>query len=87
VLTVRDEGPGIGPCLLSRLFEPFVRAEDTQSVPGLGLGLYVVRGIVQAHGGTVEVESTPGKGATFIVRLPRRAGEGLQTGADRHPPV
>jgi two-component system, OmpR family, sensor kinase len=67
VLTVRDSGPGISAELLPRLFTRFVRGEGSQ---GLGLGLYLVRGIAEAHGGTLTVESSPDKGSAFRLELP-----------------
>jgi len=70
---VRDEGMGIDPEALPYLFDRSYRAPDpsTRAVSGMGIGLYVVREIVAMHGGTVEVESEPGKGSTFTVWLPR----------------
>jgi two-component system NtrC family sensor kinase len=67
-LTVADTGPGIAPALQGRIFEPFF----TTSPPGVGtgLGLPLCRGIVEAHGGTLEVTSAPGSGATFHLSLP-----------------
>lgn len=72
VLTVQDEGPGIDPALASRIFEPFFRTDPSRSRTsgGAGLGLAIVAAIVEAHGGTVRVESAPGQGATFEVRIP-----------------
>ena len=74
VLSVADRGPGIRRSDLHRLFEPFFRGEGTGSVPGSGLGLAVVRGLVEAHGGHVTVDSAPGKGSTFSIRLPAARG-------------
>ncbi len=72
-VAVRDEGVGIDPAALPYLFQRSYRAGDpsVRAVPGMGIGLYVVREIVAMHGGTVEVESAPGKGSTFTVWLPR----------------
>ena len=68
-LVVSDTGGGIAPELLPHVFDVFRRDEQA---PGLGLGLVVVRGLVTLHGGSVEARSEgPGRGATFVVRLPR----------------
>ena len=70
VLEVSDQGPGIEPTSLQRIFEKFHRALDTTHAGGLGLGLFVVRQIVQSHGGTVSAENLTPKGARFRVDLP-----------------
>jgi two-component system phosphate regulon sensor histidine kinase PhoR len=74
-IRVRDEGCGIAPEHLPRLFERFYRVDKARSRQqgGTGLGLAIVKHIVQAHGGTVDVESTPGVGSTFTIRLPQEA--------------
>lgn len=66
VLAVTDDGHGIDPATLARLFRPYV----TTKRHGTGLGLFVIRRIVEAHGGRVTVESAVGKGAAFRVELP-----------------
>jgi two-component sensor histidine kinase len=73
---VRDQGSGIGAEHLPRLFERFYRVDKGRSrrLGGTGLGLSIVKHIVQAHGGTVAVESTPGVGSTFRVFLPVSRG-------------
>ena len=63
---VRDTGRGIDPEIRQRLFEPFF----TTRQEGTGLGLAIVRGVVESHGGEVAVESAPGAGSTFTLRLP-----------------
>ncbi len=70
---VRDEGVGISADEQEQLFERFYRVNDTlgQRTQGTGLGLYLARSIVEAHGGTIGVESRPGRGATFHFTLPR----------------
>jgi signal transduction histidine kinase len=70
-LTVTDQGPGIDPADLGRIFERFFRADVGIHPGGLGLGLAVVRELVEAMGGSVSVTSSPGQGATFTVTLPR----------------
>ena len=70
-MQVGDEGVGIAAEDAGRIFEKFFRADDTSTtVGGTGLGLTVAREIVQTHGGTIEVDSELGQGATFTVRLP-----------------
>jgi len=58
-----------------KIFEPFQRATSTEPIPGLGLGLYVVKLIVESHGGHVAVDSEIGRGSRFIVDLPRAGTE------------
>ncbi|QSQ20136.1 HAMP domain-containing histidine kinase [Pyxidicoccus parkwayensis] len=69
-LTVRDEGIGIAPAALERIFDRFERAVSERHFGGLGLGLYIVRRVVAASGGTISAASVPGQGATFTVELP-----------------
>ena len=70
VISVIDAGCGIAPEDLSRVFQRFFRAEHRGNVEGLGLGLYITRMLVEAHGGKVWLESTPGEGSTFSFTLP-----------------
>jgi signal transduction histidine kinase len=69
MLEVRDSGPGIPEAVRSRLFEPFARAPG--AAPGLGLGLYISREIVEAHGGRIDMMTARGEGTAFTVHLPR----------------
>jgi len=72
VLRVKDSGVGIAPNLLPHIFDLFVQGERTldRRAGGLGIGLTLVRRLVQLHGGTIEARSTPGQGSEFTVRLP-----------------
>ncbi len=74
VIAVADTGDGIASDDLARVFEPGVRL--TAARPGSGIGLTIVRAIAQAHGGEVEVESSPGQGTTFRLVLPGASGAG-----------
>jgi PAS domain S-box-containing protein len=69
-LTIRDQGPGIPAEHQERIFGQFERATTSEEVPGMGLGLWLVRRIVTAHGGTVTLDSRPGEGAAFSIVLP-----------------
>ncbi len=69
-VAVSDRGIGIAPEHQDRVFGRFERAVPFQNFGGLGLGLYIAREIVEAHGGTIRVQSAPGSGSTFTVELP-----------------
>ncbi|RKH43947.1 hybrid sensor histidine kinase/response regulator [Corallococcus llansteffanensis] len=69
-VTVRDEGIGISAEDRARIFERFERAVPGRNYGGLGLGLWIARQVVEAHGGRISVDSAPGAGATFVVELP-----------------
>jgi two-component system OmpR family sensor kinase len=73
VLRVTDQGPGMAPEDAARVFERFYRADPSRSrtAGGTGLGLAIVSALVAAHGGTVDLDTAPGRGAAFTVRLPR----------------
>ncbi|MCI0573595.1 MAG: transporter substrate-binding domain-containing protein [Myxococcaceae bacterium] len=70
-ISVRDHGIGLTDEAKARIFEKFERAVSERHYGGLGLGLYISRQLVEAHGGTITVESAPGAGSTFTVDLPR----------------
>ena len=86
-IRVRDEGPGIAAEDLPHVFERFYRGRGTESVGGTGLGLALVQRIVEAHGGSVSVDSQAGAGSTFTMALPRSrdssvlpSGDGVASG-------
>src|SRR5262249_61144051 len=77
-VTVADEGPGIPRADQERIFERFWRGDPARGrsvAGGAGLGLSIVESLVRAHGGTVTVQSAPGDGAAFTLRLPLQRGE------------
>ncbi|MDY7226708.1 sensor histidine kinase [Hyalangium rubrum] len=69
-VSVRDQGPGLKPEELPRLFTKFYRTQSGRSAQGVGLGLYISRLIIEAHGGRISVQSTAGQGSTFTFTLP-----------------
>ena len=77
-VAVRDYGPGIAPEHLPRLTERFYRVDvtDSRAQGGTGLGLALVKHVLNRHGGRLTIESTPGAGATFTMHVPLRVGEG-----------
>ncbi|WP_242396330.1 sensor histidine kinase [Anaeromyxobacter oryzisoli] len=73
-IEVADQGVGIPQEILPRIFDRFYRVSDGRRQPeGLGLGLYIARLLVDAHGGRIAVDSAPGRGSRFVVRLPAAA--------------
>jgi signal transduction histidine kinase len=91
VIEVEDQGPGIAPEDQARIFARFERASGGHRKESLGLGLYIVRSLVEAHGGSIQMGSEPGRGATFTVTLPRKhlsvaiglSAEGNETGSNQ----
>jgi len=69
-LTVRDHGVGIARDEQTRIFDRFERLEPVRNFAGFGLGLWIVRQVIEAQGGTIELESNPGEGSSFTVKLP-----------------
>jgi signal transduction histidine kinase len=89
-VSVTDTGPGMEPSVLKRIFEPFFTTKppgDESGLGGTGLGLPVCRDIIEAHQGRMRVESKPGQGATFTVRLPRDTSIPETTPDSARPPV
>uniref|UniRef100_UPI00358F653C response regulator n=1 Tax=Cupriavidus taiwanensis TaxID=164546 RepID=UPI00358F653C len=82
--TVRDTGIGIPAAELPRIFERFHRVEGAQgrTIEGSGIGLALVQELVRLHGGTIDVQSVPGEGTCFTVRLPAGAGAAGDAGTD-----
>jgi signal transduction histidine kinase len=71
-VAVSDTGAGIPEDQLPLVFERFYRADKARTRSGAGLGLAIARQIAEAHGGTIEAQSTPGTGSTFILRIPQK---------------
>jgi PAS domain S-box-containing protein len=82
-VSVTDRGIGIAPEDTERIFERFEQAGSARSYGGLGLGLYITRRVVEAHGGTIRVTSQPGAGSTFTVTLPRVSPEAIPVQHER----
>ena len=76
-ITVADNGSGIASEDLSLIFEPFYTTKSEGK--GVGLGLSMLYGIIREHNGTVEVDSTPGKGTIFKIKLPKAAFDNSQS--------
>ena len=89
LIVVQDTGIGIDPADRARIFDPFVRldAARNRDAGGVGLGLALVRSIVAAHGGTVDVESTSGAGSRFTIRLPSPFARLRTFSSALHPPL
>ena len=86
VTIVSDRGPGIPQEMLPHLFERFYRTTQARErKEGLGLGLYITKGLVEAHGGRIWVESQPGEGSTFYFTLPAQAPKERRDETDREP--
>ena len=66
-IAVEDDGPGVAPDLRPLLFQPFAAGKDS---PGIGMGLYMARLIVESHGGTIRLTDPPAGGSRFEIRIP-----------------
>jgi two-component system OmpR family sensor kinase len=75
-IEVADRGPGMSPDVATHAFDPFYRADDSRDRRngGVGLGLSIIRGVVEAHGGSVELDTEPGRGTSVTARIPRPSG-------------
>jgi len=82
-LVVVDHGIGIAPEDAERIFHRYEQATSSRAFGGLGLGLYIARQIIEAHGGTIRVESQPGAGSTFTIDLPKGAATSQEGAASR----
>lgn len=76
-IVIRDNGVGIPSDILPRIFDPFFTTREVGK--GSGLGLFVVFKIIEEHGGCIAVESAPGQGAAFTIRLPLKMGKGVES--------
>jgi signal transduction histidine kinase len=86
VVAVADHGIGIPVADLDRLFERYHRGGNVSGIVGTGVGLYLVKMVVDMHGGAVTVESKEGEGARFTIRLPRKTAAATQTAAIAEAP-
>jgi signal transduction histidine kinase len=75
IIEVVDRGQGMSPEQLATIFDRFQQGERPRSVGGVGLGLFIVKNLVEAHNGTIDAASEQGVGTCFTVRLPKRAAE------------
>ncbi|MGH2722587.1 MAG: sensor histidine kinase [Actinomycetota bacterium] len=73
LVVVSDDGPGVPPELIPRMFEPFARGRDVEGIQGSGLGLAIVRRILEASGGEISYDRRSSSGARFLLRLPQAA--------------
>jgi signal transduction histidine kinase len=79
-ISVEDQGPGISPEQQAGLFERFYRVRSDTDAPGVGLGLAIAKGIVEAHGGSIGIDSEPGNGTRVWFTLPSAARQGHDDG-------
>ena len=72
VIEISDDGPGIDPADLDSIFDPFYRGSSSRREQGMGLGLSVVKGVLESHGWSIDVVSHPGEGSAFAITIPMR---------------
>ena len=77
-LEIADNGVGIAPEYVDRIFDRFFRAGQVPGVSGAGLGLYLAQQIARLHGGTITCRTVPGRGSTFTVTLPAGGGQRIE---------
>ena len=80
-ISVEDQGPGIAPEQQAGLFERFYRVRTDTDAPGVGLGLAIAKGIVEAHGGSIGIDSEPGNGTRVWFTLPNAARQAQDDGS------
>jgi signal transduction histidine kinase len=85
VVSIKDHGIGIPEVDQERVFERYFRAGNTSGISGSGVGLSLVRSIVDLHRGDISLESTEGKGSRFTLRLPSSAATQVRTAAGAGP--
>ena len=82
-IEVSDTGIGIEPSQLSKVFDQYCRYAPDASIDGCGLGLYIVKAVVEAHGGNIAISSALGQGTTVTVRLPLKSCQVTSPAAGR----
>jgi len=84
-IRIQDNGIGFSEKYLDRIFQPFQRLNTNGEFPGIGMGLSICRKIVDNHGGTISAHSSPGKGTTIFVRLPKEQPKERQNNHESNP--
>jgi len=84
-VAVGDQGPGISASGRAQIFDAYHREGATAHLPGQGLGLFITKEIVESHGGTIDLDSPPGCGATFLIQIPLAQERALPVGARSRP--
>lgn len=84
-IRIQDNGIGFNEKYLDRIFQPFQRLVNSSDYPGIGMGLTICRKIVDNHGGTISAHSSPGKGTTIVLRLPKKQMKERQNNHESNP--